>query len=70
MNLLLILQILVSVILIVLVLVQTPTSTLGSAFGGSSVQHHTRKGAEKLIFTLTIFMAVLFILISLINVIA
>lgn len=70
MNPLLILQILVSVVLIVLILIQTPTSTLGSAFGGSSVQHHTRKGAEKLIFTLTIVFAALFILISVINVVS
>ncbi|MDD5356995.1 MAG: preprotein translocase subunit SecG [Candidatus Pacebacteria bacterium] len=55
-------QIILSLALIAGILLQQSEASLGSAFGGdsfSSVQH-TRRGFEKIIFRVTIVIAVLF----------
>lgn len=70
MNWLLIPQIIVSLLLIAIILFQTPSSSLGSAFGSGSTQFHTKKGVEKVVFIGTIILAFLFVAISLINIIA
>lgn len=62
-NILLIVQILVSVVLSLLILVQAKGVGLGSAFGGLG-GFSTRRGVEKVIFNLTIVFAVLFFLSS------
>ena len=49
------------IILIVSVLVQQKGGGLGAAFGGDSGAYRTKRGAEKLVFYLTIVMAVIFI---------
>ncbi len=56
-------QIVLSVILIVLVLMQHSDASSGGAFGQSdnwSNSFHTRRGAENVIFIITIIVAVLF----------
>lgn len=64
-------QIVISVALIVLILIQTKGSGLGSLFGGSdSGVYTTRRGVEKTLFNLTIALAVIFFMVSLINVIS
>ena len=70
MNILLLLQILVSILMIVLVTLQSKDTSLGSSF--SSVTQsgfHTKRGPEKLIYMGTIFLAVVFILLSFLNII-
>ena len=59
MNSLLNILIVVSSILIIgVVLLQNQGSGLGNAFGGSSNSYRSRRGAERGLFSLTIFLAV------------
>ncbi|PLX25652.1 preprotein translocase subunit SecG [Candidatus Parcubacteria bacterium] len=67
-NILYIVQIIVSVLLIVVILLQQRGSGLGSAFGGESSVYRTKRGAEKIIFRLTIALAALFLLTALANI--
>jgi len=56
-------QIVLSVLLILGVLLQQSEAGLGGAFGGGdgfSSGHHTKRGAEKVLFMATIVVAVLF----------
>jgi preprotein translocase subunit SecG len=65
-------QIILSVILVTLVLVQRTGAQVGGAFGGSdnfSSAFHTRRGAEKVLFNITIVVAVLFAVSALLNLI-
>jgi len=57
-------QITLSVVLITLVLMQTSSAGAGAAFGGGDFGGvaHTKRGAEKAIFVLTIVVAILFAL--------
>lgn len=50
------------VLMIIFILAQSRGSGLGEAFGGDSTFYHTRRGADLLIFQLTVFFAVLFVL--------
>ncbi len=67
MPILKILQILVAIALIFLILLQAKGTGLGSAFGGQATVYHTKKGVEKLVFTLTITSAALLTILTLIN---
>ena len=60
-------QIVICVVLIGVILLQTRNSGLGSSFGGDSI-YKTRRGVDKTLFQLTIVLAVLFGLISLVSV--
>jgi len=62
-------QIIVPVLLIVLILLQQRGTALGSAFGGEGGFYLQRRGLEKKIFWSTVVLAVLFIAISLLNLI-
>lgn len=61
-------HILVAVGLIALVLLQSSKGGLGSAFGGGEV-YRTRRGAERVVFTGTIVLSVLFLITSIITLI-
>jgi preprotein translocase subunit SecG len=60
-----ILQIVVSVILVLLVLIQGKGGGLSSTFGGSFTMYRSKRGAEKVIFVFTIFLAIVLIVNSL-----
>lgn len=62
-------QIIVSAILIVLILLQQRGQALGSAFGQSESFYSTRRGIQKKIFWATIAFGVIFIALSLANLI-
>jgi preprotein translocase subunit SecG len=65
-------QIILSVVLITIILIQKTGSQVGGAFGGSdnfSSAFHTRRGFEKTLFTITIVIAILFVISALINLI-
>jgi len=69
MKLPLILQIVVSLILIILVTLQSKETSLGSGF--SSVTQsglRTKRGPEKMIYIATIAMAVIFVVLSFLNI--
>lgn len=54
-------QIIVSLLLVGAILLQARGTGLSSAFGGESTFYHTRRGLEKLIFWITVSLAVVFI---------
>lgn len=68
-NLLLILNIILSLLVIFFILIQGKGAGLGSAWGGGGEFYQTRRGIEKITFQLTIFFILLFFLISIINLI-
>ena len=62
-----VIQLLVSVLLVVVILAQVNESG-GGLFGSASSTVRTRRGLEKTLFQFTIFLAVLFVVISIISV--
>jgi len=65
MSVLLIIQMVVSVLLIGAVMLQSQGGGLGSSFAQAS--YHTKRGMEKGLFVLTIGLAVVFVISSVIN---
>lgn len=55
-----IIQIIVSIFLIAAILLQQKGVGLGAAFGGSSNIYSTKRGVDKILFRITIVLAVLF----------
>ncbi len=53
-------QIVVAVLLVTVVLMQNRGTRLSGIFGGSSSVYRTKRGVEKVLFTATIVLAVLF----------
>jgi len=64
-----IIQIIIAILLIVAILLQNRGSGLSNVFGGSSNVYRTKRGLEKKLFIATIVLAVMFLLISLANII-
>jgi preprotein translocase subunit SecG len=58
-------QLLLSASLIILILMQSRGTSLGSVFGQEGSVFHTRRGAERVLFNVTISVAVGFLAISL-----
>jgi preprotein translocase subunit SecG len=65
-NILPYIQIILSIILIVTILLQQSDAGAGGVFGGGDGGglHHTRRGFEKFLFTVTIVVSILFALSS------
>ncbi|MCB0154860.1 MAG: preprotein translocase subunit SecG [Anaerolineae bacterium] len=61
-------QIIISIVIIGLVLLQAKGSGLGGIFGGDGGVARTRRGVEKSLFQITIGLAVIFFILSLIAV--
>jgi protein translocase SecG subunit len=60
-------QIVLSVVMTILILLQRSDASLGSAFGGTdSTTVYTRRGAEKILFYMTVTVSVLFALSALV----
>lgn len=66
-NWLSLIQIIVAIALIIAILLQHRGTSLGGAFGGSSNVYRSRRGVEKLLFTSTIVLAAIFIIVSIAN---
>lgn len=62
-----VIQILVSLGLITLILLQSSKGGLGGGLGGGEL-YRTKRGAEKIVFTATIVLSVLFLMTSIISV--
>jgi preprotein translocase subunit SecG len=58
-------QIIVSLLLITVILLQNRGTGLSGIFGGSSAVFQTKRGVEKVLFTVTIVLAVIFFALSL-----
>lgn len=63
-----VIQILVSFLLVTLVLLQARGSGLGSVFGQDNAVVRTRRGAERVIFQITIAVAIIFCALSIFTV--
>jgi protein translocase SecG subunit len=64
MTIVMFLQVLVSMLLILCILVQHRASGLTSTFGGSGATYVQRRGAEKVIFKMTVWLSVAFFALS------
>jgi preprotein translocase subunit SecG len=64
---LLIAQMILGVALIASILLQQRGTGLGGAFGGEVTAYRSRRGIERTLFRLTILLAVLFVIFSLLN---
>jgi preprotein translocase subunit SecG len=64
---LIVLQIIIAIALTAVILLQAKGTGLGSTFGGQSQMYHTKRGVEKVVFTATIILAIIFIIISIIS---
>lgn len=62
-----IIQILLSIALIVVIVVQAKGTGLGASWGGGGEFYRSKRGIEKVLFTLTIILAVLFVFTSILN---
>ena len=65
-----IIQIIISVVLIFVVLLQTRGSGFSATFSSDSSIYRSRRGVEKTLFNFTIGVAVAFVLISIVSVLA
>lgn len=65
---LLILQIIIASSLTVVILLQAKGTGLSSAFGGSGQMYRSKRGIEKLFVYLTVILAVLFFIISILQI--
>lgn len=61
-------QIILGLLLIGLIILQAKGTGLGSTFGGDLGFYSTKRGAEKILFNLTIVIATLFCLLSIVGV--
>ena len=68
-NFFLISEIVLGIALVILVVLQSKGTGLGSTFGGDMGFYGTKRGAEKMLFILTIVIAALFLLTALVGVI-
>jgi len=68
MNILLIIQIIISIALIGIIALQAKESSLGSAFGSSGNSFHTKQASEKFVFIFTVILSLLFIALAIINI--
>lgn len=62
-------QVAVSILLVALILLQPRGTGLGSTFGGEGNVYFTKRGAEKIIFILTIILAAAFVGLAFLNLI-
>ena len=60
-------QMILAIALIASILLQQRGTGLGGAFGGEVTAYRSRRGIERTLFRLTIVLAVLFVLFSLLN---
>ena len=67
MNPLVIAQGILAVALVAAILLQQRGTGLGGAFGGEVTAYRSRRGIERTLFRLTILLAVLFVIFSLLN---
>jgi len=61
-NIILTIQVIVSVLLIILILMQNKEGGLGAVFGAGEGFQAVRRGPEKFIYNLTIVLAIIFLL--------
>ena len=68
-NFFLITEIILGIALVILIVLQSKGTGMGSTFGGDMGFYGTKRGAEKMLFVMTIIVAFLFLSTALISVI-
>lgn len=63
-HVVIILQVISAILLSVIILIQSRGSGLGAAFGSGGEFYVTKRGAEKVLATATVIIAVIFVLLS------
>ncbi|OGK46297.1 preprotein translocase subunit SecG [Candidatus Roizmanbacteria bacterium RIFCSPLOWO2_01_FULL_40_13] len=66
-NILLAVNIVLSILIVIFILIQGRGGGLGSAWGGGGEMFQTRRGIEKVTLKLSVFLIIVFFLVSLIN---
>lgn len=66
-NILLVVNIVLSVLIVIFILIQGKGAGLGSAWGGGGEFFQTRRGIEKITLYLTVVAIIIFFIISLVN---
>jgi len=66
-QIVLVIQIVVSIAVISLILLQAKGVGLGRAWGGGGEFYKSRRGVEKFIFQLTVFFIIIFLITSVLN---
>jgi len=61
-----IIQVILAIFVIAIIVIQSKGGGLGSAFGGGA-SYHTKRGAEKTIFYLTILACIAFVIVAFFN---
>ncbi len=69
-NILLFVNIILSVLIVILILIQGRGAGLGSAWGGGGEMFQTRRGVEKFTLRITVILIILFFIVSIINLFA
>ena len=62
-------QIIVAILLVICILFQQRGTALGSAFGGGGEFYTTRRGIQKKILWVTVFLGIAFIVLAILNLI-
>ena len=63
-------MIIVSVLLIVLVIFGARNSSISNVFGGDSPVYHSRRGVERTMFNVTVWVSVIFFVLAILSAIA
>ena len=66
-NIVVIIQIIISLVLMTVILLQAKGTGLGQAWGGSGEFYRSKRGIEKILFRFTLVLAALFLISSLIS---
>ena len=69
-SVILVFQLLISIALVVSILLQAKGSGLGTAFGGSGESYRSKRGVEKLLQRATVVLVALFLITSIVNLLA
>ncbi len=59
-NILLLIEVMTGILLALLILLQHRSSGLSATFGGAGTTYVQRRGAEKLLFTLSVWLSIIF----------
>ncbi len=68
-QIIIVIQIIISILLISVILLQAKGTGLGRAWGGGGEFYRSKRGVEKILSRITILLAILFLLSSLISVV-
>lgn len=66
-KILIIIQVILGILLMASILLQARGASLGEAWGGSSAFYTTRRGTDKILFIITIVLAILFVGVALVS---